>query len=170
MEEHHHVLCVLPQKMTHILNKLILIFLPFLCLSFLFFSCIFLASKPKKILIHKPKTKTSNPNTTFSNRFPFLLKYSQTFLSLPKLSQLFLTPWSASSAHRHCHHHHNQQWFFLFFLWLTHSLYLTIHSNLDPNGLNSLYLSILYLIDCCLSLPEWYVSLSHLSLSLNSVV
>ena len=153
--------------MTHILNKLILIFLPFLCLSFLFFSCIFLASKPKKILIHKPKTKTSNPNTTFSNRFPFLLKYSQTFLSLPKLSQLFLTPWSASSAHRHCHHHHNQQWFFLFFLWLTHSLYLTIHSNLDPNGLNSLYLSILYLTDC--SLFPRVVCLSPSSISISQL-
>ena len=151
--------------MTQNLSKLNLIFFPFLFISFLFFSCIFLASKPKKILIHKPKTKTSNPNTTFSNRFPFLLKYSQTFLSLPKLSQLFLTPWSASSAHRHCHHHHNQQWFFLFFLWLTHSLYLTIHSNLDPNGLNSLYLSILYLTDCSLSPRVVCLSPSSISIS-----
>ena len=71
-----------PKRLTHILSKLILIFFPFLCipfLSFLFFSCIFLASKPKKFSFTNPKNfhtlkrKPSNPNTTLSNQFPSLL-------------------------------------------------------------------------------------------------
>ena len=72
------------KRLTHILSKLILIFFPFLCLPFLFFfsfffSCIFLASKPKKFSFTNPKNfhtlkrKPSNPNTTLSNQFPPLL-------------------------------------------------------------------------------------------------
>ena len=81
--------------MTYILSKLILIFLSFICLLLLFFffhfllfivlSSIFLATK--RILIYKPKQfshtlwgKTSNPNTTLSNRFSYP---SKTFLNLP---------------------------------------------------------------------------------------
>ena len=72
-----------PKRLTHILSKLILIFFHFLCLPFLFlfffFSCIFLASKPKKFSFTNPKNfhtlkrKPSNPNTTLSNRLPLLL-------------------------------------------------------------------------------------------------
>ena len=69
-----------PKRLTHILSKFILIFFPFLYLPFLFFfSCIFLASKPKKFSFTNPKNfytlkrKPSDPNTTLSNRFPSLL-------------------------------------------------------------------------------------------------
>ena len=51
--------------------------------------------KPQHYLI-KPVTLTSK---------------SQTFLSLPKLSQLFQTPWPASSTHRHYRPHNNRLWF-----------------------------------------------------------
>ena len=96
-----------PKKLTHILSKLILIFFHFLCLPFLFFfyflffSCIFLASKPKKFSHTQKKTY----------KLVHLPSKSQTFLSLPKLSQLFQTPWQTSSTHCHYRLHHNQQWF-----------------------------------------------------------
>ena len=99
-----------PKRLTHILSKLILIFFPFLCIPcfFFFFSCIFLASKPKKFS-HTQK-KTFKPQHYLIKPVPPTSK-SHTFLSLPKLSQLFQTPWPASSTHRHYHHHHNRWWF-----------------------------------------------------------
>ena len=116
LEEHHHIL-----------SKLILIFFPFLCLPFLclpflffffsfFFFMYFLGIQTQKILIHKPKKfshtqkKTFKPQHYLIKPIPLTSK-SQTFLSLPKLSQLFQTPWPASSTHRHYRHHHNRQWF-----------------------------------------------------------
>ena len=87
LEEDHHVLCVLPQNITHILNKLILIFLPFLCLSFLFFSCIFLASKPKN-----SHSQTQNKNFKPQH---YLIKPvplpSKIFSNLPLSSKTFTT-------------------------------------------------------------------------------
>ena len=134
-----------PKKLTHILSKLILIFFPFLCLPFLFFfflfSCIFLASKPKKFSFTNPKNfhtqkKTFKPQHYLIKLVPLTSK-SQTFLSLPKLSQLFQTPWLASSTHCHYRHHHN--WRFLFFSFSKRpTLSPTILSNSNPKSSNSL--------------------------------
>ena len=82
-----------PKRLTHILSKLILIFFPFLCLPFLFFMYL-LGIQTQKILIHKPKKFSHTQKKTFKP-VPLPSK-SQTFLSLPKLSQLFLTPLPAS--------------------------------------------------------------------------
>ena len=135
-----------PKRLTHILSKLILIFFPFLCLPFLFFSsCIFLASKPKKFSHTQKKTFKPVP----------LPSKSQTFLSLPKLSQLFQPPWPASSTHRQYRHHHNQQWFSSFLSlyhdslklrpkWLKLSLThrsLSLYPRSVSLSLSSLYLS-----------------------------
>ena len=101
------------KRLTHILSKLILIFFPFLCLPFLFFFFFFfmyfLGIQTQKILIHKPKKFSHTQKKTFKP-IPLPSK-SQTCLSLPKLSQLFQTPWLTSSTHRHYHHHHNRWWF-----------------------------------------------------------
>ena len=103
-----------PKRLTHILSKLILIFFPFL--FFFFFFMYFLGIQTQKILIHKPKKFSHTQKKTFKPQH-YLIKpvpltsKSQTFLSLPKLSQLFQTPWSASSTHCHYRHHHNRQWF-----------------------------------------------------------
>ena len=126
-----------PKRLTHILSKLILIFFPFLCPPFLFFSCIFLASKPKKFSHTQKKTFKPVP----------LPSKSQTFLSLPKLSQLFQTSGPASSTHRHYHHHHNRWWF---------SSFLSLNDLLSLSH-NSLKLR-----------PKWFkLSLTHRSLSLH---
>ena len=72
-----------PKRLTHILSKLILIFLPFLFFFFFFFffffSMYFLGIQTQKILIHKSKKfshtqkKTFKPQHTLSNQFPSLL-------------------------------------------------------------------------------------------------
>ena len=124
--------------MTHIPSKLILIFFSFfLCLSCTFYITKHIKTKinnslKKKILSiswqpnpansHSQTQKISNshvqkknfnPNTSLSNRFPYLSLNLP--LSLQKLLDLSLTPWSASFTH--ClHYHHNRRWFFLFFL------------------------------------------------------
>ena len=121
LEEHHHIL-----------SKLILIFFPFLCLPFLFlfsffFFMYFLGIQTQKILIHKPKKFSHTQKKTFKPQH-YLIKpvpltsKSKTFLSLPKLSQLFQIPWPASSTHRHYRHHHNRRWLSSFFLWTTYAL------------------------------------------------
>ena len=56
----------------------------------------------------------------------------------------------------------------LFFLWPTHSFYLMIFLYLDPNGSNSLYLSILSFSHGSLSLSPKSVCLSLSSLYLSA--
>ena len=84
--------------------------------SFFLFFMYFLGIQTQKILIHKPKKFSHTQKKTFKPQHylikPVPLTYkSQTFLSLPKLSQLFQTPWLTSSTHRHYRHHHNRWWF-----------------------------------------------------------
>ena len=110
----------------------------------------FLGIQTQKILIHKPKKFSHTQKKTFKPQHylikPVPLTYkSQTFLSLPKLSQLFQAPWPASSTHCHYCHHHNRRWFSSF---------------LSLNDLLSLSHDLLKLI------PKWLkLSLTHRSLS-----
>ena len=130
LEEHHHIL-----------SKLILIFFPFLCLPFLFFFSFFF-----HVFSWHPNLKNFHTQKKTFKPVPLPSK-SQTFLSLPKLSQLFQPPWPASSTHRHYHHHHNQRWFSSF---------------LSLNDLLSLSHDSLKLR------PKWFkLSLTHRSLSLH---
>ena len=161
-----------PKRLTHILSKLILIFFPFLCipfLSFFIFFMYFLGIQTQKILIHKPKKfshtqkKTFKPQHYFIKPVPLTSK-SQTFLSLPKLSQLFQTPWPASSTHRHYRQHHNLRWFSSF-LSLNDlrslSRFFQTHTQIAQTLSNS---------QIVVSLSQIGKSLSFISLSLSSVV
>ena len=130
-----------PKRLTHILSKLILIFFPFLCLPFLFFFSFFF-----HVFSWHPNLKKFHTQKKTFKPVPLPSK-SQTFLSLPKLSQLFQPPWPASSTHRHYRHHHNWRWFSSF---------------LSLNDLLSLSHDSLKLR------PKWFkLSLTHRSLSLH---
>ena len=161
-----------PKRLTHILSKLILIFFPFLCipfLSFFIFFMYFLGIQTQKILIHKPKKFSLTQKKTFKPQHylikPVPLTYkSQTFLSLPKLSQLFQTPWLTSSTHRHYHHHHNW-WWFSSFLSLNDLRSLSRFSQTQTQIAQTLSNSKIVV-----SLSQIGKSLSFISLSLSSVV